>query len=167
MSQPCTENDEKVTLFEVIPDTLEESLRQVLSKEDNVRLDHSSTFRKSASGNLHIGNKCLEEEQSINVNLGLVFLHQDSLFDPGLNKFITIPDSIKKVFLCNSALCFSLHFWSNLTILLPTVDAMSSIEGTMCLDKLLITNACLKFEHDKLGGKHHITSLSKVSIFWV
>lgn len=115
----------------------------------------------------YIGNKCLEEEQSINVNLGLVFLHQDSLFDPGLNKFITIPDSIKKVFLCNSALCFSLHFWSNLTILLPTVDAMSSIEGTMCLDKLLITNACLKFEHDKLGGKHHITSLSKVSIFWV
>ena len=109
LSQPCAENDEKVTLFEVIPDTLEESLRQVLSKEDNVRLDHSSTFRKSASGNLHIGNKCLEEEQSINVNLGLVFLHQDSLFDPGLNKFITIPDSIKKVFLCNSALCFSLH----------------------------------------------------------
>ena len=57
----------------------------------------------------YIGNKCLEEEQSINVNLGLVFIHQDSLFDPGLNKFITIPDSIKKVFLCNSALCFSLH----------------------------------------------------------
>ena len=51
-SQPCAENDEKVTLFEVIADTLKESLRQVFSKEDNVGLDHSSTFGNSASGNL-------------------------------------------------------------------------------------------------------------------
>lgn len=52
LSQPCAKNDEKVALLEVIADTLEESLRQIFSKEDNVRLDHSSTFSKSAPGNL-------------------------------------------------------------------------------------------------------------------
>ena len=43
-------------------------------------------------------------------------------------------------------------YWLYLAILLPAVNAMSSVEGTMCLNKLLITDAGLKFELDKQKG---------------